>query len=149
MTLGDVPKLKTTLNLAFGEVNSLLTLKDGIPRRNEGFDVEFLEHQGEVEPLLHSMIILYVTVMLAQRLIIVVYFCWRVSMQGLFTGCVGIGNQLGIAGFGAGCILGECLHGNATQFFVCVSAAPFCSFIYLYMSHVTDCIARSKIYKVP
>lgn len=93
---------------------------------------------GEAEPLSHDMIILYVTVMLVRTLIIV-YFCPCVSVQGLFTGRVGTSNQLGIAGFGAGCILGECLHGNASQFCVCVRVfffqlSPFCSFIYLYSS---------------
>lgn len=100
---------------------------------------------GEAEPLSHDMIILYVTVMLVRTLIIV-YFCPRVSVQGLFTGRVGTSNQLGIAGFGAGCILGECLHGNASQFCVCVRVFFFSSHhfapSYTCTHHVRDWLRR-------
>lgn len=105
---------------------------------------------GEAEPLSHDMIILYVTVMLVRTLIIV-YFCPCVSVQGLFTGRVGTSNQLGIAGFGAGCILGECLHGNASQFCVCVRVFFFSALTILLLhipvliTYGTGCVARTKI----
>lgn len=80
------------------------------------------------EPLSH-MFILYGAVMLVLTLI-VVYFCRCVCVQGLFTGRVGTGDQLGIAGFRAGCILGECLHGNTYPVLcMCVSA---CSILLLH-----------------
>lgn len=70
-------------------------------------------------------------------------------MQGLFTGRVGTGNQLGIAGFGAGCIFGECLHGNTTQFCVCVSARSILLLHRLiHVMYPTSYIAKTTVYKV-
>lgn len=48
-------------------------------------------------------------------LIIVVHNHYLCLSQGVFSGRVGTGNQLGLSGPGTVCLLGECLHGNGTE----------------------------------
>jgi len=48
-----------------------------------------------------------VYIMMAEIIIIFV-------LQGVFSGCVGAGDQLGLTWSRTDCLLGECLHGNTT-----------------------------------